>query len=148
MRPISLKIKEEIFDNILSDLNESVSYFEAFGGNTEVGMLNKDVSTAFISRVALYAANAADASSHNLYSNDPAGLFKFDKNSQHYYQIAYDAARSLISKYSLEPEYEDLFTSPSAHMSPEAIWPVMFKENQRSGFPTSKTDPTIVLRWN
>src|SRR5690554_1144325 len=134
--------REEIFDNILSDLNESVSYFEAFGGNTEVGMLNKDVSTAFISRVALYAANAADASSHNLYSNDPAGLFKFDKNSQHYYQIAYDAARSLIGKYSLEPEYEDLFTSPNSHMSPEAIWPVMFKENQRSGFnPTSKNGP-------
>ncbi|HHU25831.1 MAG TPA: RagB/SusD family nutrient uptake outer membrane protein [Bacteroidales bacterium] len=134
--------REEIFDNILADLDESIKLFEAFGGKTETGMINKDVSTAFISRVALYAANAADASAKNLYKDDPAGLFKFEKNAQHYYQIAYDAAKSLIGKYSLEPEYEDLFTSTTAHTSPESIWPVMFKENQRSGFnPTAKNGP-------
>ncbi|MDD4776956.1 MAG: RagB/SusD family nutrient uptake outer membrane protein [Fermentimonas sp.] len=134
--------REVVFDNILADLNESIKYFEGFVGNSEVGMINKDVSKAFISRVALYAANAADASAKNLYKDDPKGLFKFEKNSQHYYQIAYDAANSLIGKYSLEENYEDLFTSPNAHMSSESIWPVMFKENQRGGFnPTSKNGP-------
>ncbi|MDD4010396.1 MAG: RagB/SusD family nutrient uptake outer membrane protein, partial [Fermentimonas sp.] len=93
-------------------------------------------------RVALYAANAADASAKNLYSDDAKGLFKFEKNSQHYYQIAYNAAKSLIGKYSLEENYADLFTSTNAHMSSESIWPVMFKENQRGGFnPTSKNGP-------
>ena len=134
--------REVVFDNILSDLNESVKYFEGFSGRPEVGLINKDVATAFISRVALYAANAADASAKNLYSDDAKGLFKFEKNSQHYYQIAYNAAKSLIGKYSLEENYADLFTSTNAHMSSESIWPVMFKENQRGGFnPTSKNGP-------
>lgn len=134
--------REEIFDNILSDLNESVKYFEAFGGSSDIGMVNKNVSNAFISRVALYAANASDASAKNLYTEDPKGLFKFEKSSQHYYQIAYDAAKGLIGKYSLETNYEDLFISPNSHLSPESIWPVMFKENQRSGFnPTAKNGP-------
>lgn len=134
--------REEIFDNILSDLNESVKHFENTDGRAEIGMVNKNVATAFISRVALYAANAADASAKGIHSGDPKGLFKFEKNAQHYYQISYNAAKSLIGKYSLEPNYEDLFTSPSAHTSKESIWPVMFKENQRSGFnPTSKNGP-------
>lgn len=134
--------REEIFDNILSDLNESVKYFDAYGGSTEVGMINKNVATAFTSRVALYAANAADASTKNLHSDDSKGLFKFSKNAQHYYQIAYNSSKSLIGKYSLESNYENLFTSQTAHMSKESIWPVMFKENQRSGFnPTSKNGP-------
>ena len=134
--------RELVFDNILSDLNESVSYFQGYSGRPEIGLINTDVATAFISRVALYAANAADASAQNLYSDDAKGLFKFEKNSQHYYQIAYNAAKSLIGKYSLEDNYVDLFTSPNSHMSSESIWPVMFKENQRSGFnPTSKNGP-------
>ncbi|WP_286880534.1 RagB/SusD family nutrient uptake outer membrane protein [Proteiniphilum sp. UBA7639] len=134
--------REEIFDNILSDLTESVKFFDAYGGTPDVGMVNRNVATAYISRVALYAANAADASAKNLYTDDPAGLFKFEKNAQHYYQISYNASKSLIGKYSLENNYEDLFTSTSAHMSKESIWPVMFKENQRSGFnPTAKNGP-------
>ena len=134
--------RELVFDNILSDLNESVSYFQGYSGRPEIGLLNTDVATAFISRVALYAANAADASAQNQYCDDAKGLFKFEKNSQHYYQIAYNAAKSLIGKYSLEDNYVDLFTSPNSHMSSESIWPVMFKENQRSGFnPTSKNGP-------
>ncbi len=105
-------------------------------------MVNRNVATAYISRVALYAANAADASAKNLYTDDPAGLFKFEKDAQHYYQISYNASKSLIGKYSLENNYEDLFTSTTAHMSKESIWPVMFKENQRSGFnPTAKNGP-------
>ncbi|HHT22301.1 MAG TPA: RagB/SusD family nutrient uptake outer membrane protein [Bacteroidales bacterium] len=134
--------REEIFDNILSDLNKSIEYFDKTDGRTIIGMVNKDVTTAFISRVGLYAANAADASAKGLFSDDPKGLFKFQKNSQHYYQIAYNAAKSLIGKYSLEEKYEDLFTSPKAHTSKESIWPVMFKENQRGGFnPTAKNGP-------
>ncbi len=134
--------REEIFDNILADLKKSVDYFNTYGGSTLLGLVNKDVSNAFISRVALYAANAADASSKNLYSDDPAGLFKFSKNAQHYYQIAYDASKGLIGKYSLENDYETLFTSTESNKSREAIWPVMFKENQRGGFnPTSKNGP-------
>lgn len=134
--------REEIFDNMLSDLNESIKYFDKYTGTPERGMVNKNVVNAFISRVALYAANAADASAKNLYTDDPKGLYKFTKNAQHYYQIAYDAAKSLIGKYSLETNYETLFTSQTAHTSSESIWPVMFKENQRSGFnPTAKNGP-------
>ena len=141
--------REEIFDNILSDLNKSIEYFDKTDGRSVIGMVNKDVTTAFISRVGLYAANAADASAKGLFSDDPKGLFKFQKNSQHYYQIAYNAAKSLIGKYSLEPNYEDLFTKPKAHTSKEAIWPVMFKENQRGGFnPTAKNGRPLILWRN
>ena len=45
--------------------------------------------------------------------------------------FAYNAAKGLIGKYSLEPNYEDLFTKTESHTSVESIWPVMFKENQR-----------------
>ena len=100
------------------------------------------VANAYISRVALYAANAADASAKGLYSDDAEGLFKFEKNANHYYELAYNAAKGLIGKYSLEPNYEDLFTKTESHTSVESIWPVMFKENQRSGFnPTAKNGP-------
>lgn len=134
--------REEIFDNILLDLDQSIANFDKAGTTPVTGMINKNVAIAFKSRVALYAANAAEASAKNLYTDDAKGLFKFQKTAQHYYQIAYDAAKSLIGKYSLEPEYETLFTSTTAHTSREAIWPVMFKENQRGGFnPTSKNGP-------
>lgn len=134
--------REVIFDNILSDLNKSIEYFNAYGGTRTLGMANEDVAKAYISRVALYAANAAEASNKGIYTDDAEGLFKFEKNATHYYEIAYNAAKSLIGKYSLEPKYEDLFTSQESHLSPEAIWPVMFKESQRHGFnPTSKNGP-------
>ena len=131
--------RETIFDNILANLDTSVEYFNAAGVAKTTGMVNKDVANAFKSRVALYAANAADAS--GFYTDDAAGLFKFSKNAAHYYNLAYSAA-SAVTGYSLEPNYEDLFTSTEAHTSAESIWPVMFKDGQRSGFnPTSKNGP-------
>lgn len=105
--------RETIFDNILDDLQKSVDYFKAYGGTHTLGMVNEDVANAYISRVALYAANAADASAKGLYSDDAEGLFKFEKNANHYYELAYNAAKGLIGKYSLEPNYEDLFTKQS-----------------------------------
>ena len=134
--------RETLFDNMLADLDKSIELFGKMSGTPDVGMVNVNVAKAFKSRVALYAADAASASAKGLYTDDKAGLFKFEKNAQHYYQIAYDAAKDLIGKYDLEPNYEDLFTSETAHTSVESIWPVMFKENQRGGFnPTEKNGP-------
>lgn len=134
--------RETLFDNMLADLDKSIELFGKMNGTPDVGMVNANVAKAFKSRVALYAADAASASAKGLYTDDAAGLFKFEKNAQHYYQIAYDAAKDLIGKYDLDPDYESLFTSESAHTSVESIWPVMFKENQRSGFnPTEKNGP-------
>lgn len=134
--------RETLFDNMLADLDKSIELFGKMSGTPEIGLVNVNVAKAFKSRVALYAADAASASAKGLYTDDAAGLFKFEKNAQHYYQIAYDAAKDLIGKYDLEPNYEDLFTSETAHTSVESIWPVMFKENQRGGFnPTAKNGP-------
>ena len=134
--------RETLFDNMLADLDKSIELFGKMNGTPEIGMVNINVAKAFKSRVALYAANAASASAKGICTDDAAGLFKFEKNAQHYYQIAYDAAKDLIGKYDLEPNYEDLFTSETAHTSVESIWPVMFKENQRGGFnPTEKNGP-------
>ncbi|WP_337572288.1 RagB/SusD family nutrient uptake outer membrane protein [Prevotella sp.] len=134
--------RETLFDNMLADIDKSIELFGKMNGTPEIGMVNINVAKAFKSRVALYAANAASASAKGIYTDDAAGLFKFEKNAQHYYQIAYDAAKDLIGKYDLEPNYEDLFTSETAHTSVESIWPVMFKENQRGGFnPTEKNGP-------
>ena len=131
--------REVIFDNILENLDKSVTYFETADVAHTVGMVNKDVANAFKSRVALYAANAAEAS--GFYTDDADGLFKFDKAASHYYDLAYKAADA-VKGYSLEPNYEDLFTSPEAHTSSESIWPVMFKQGQREGFnPTTKNGP-------
>lgn len=134
--------REVIFDNILQDLTDAAADYSASGATHTIGMINEDVINSFKSRVALYAANAAEASAKGIYSDDKEDLFKFEKNAQHYYEIAYTAATQVIGKYSLEPEYEDLFVSADAHKSVEAIWPVMFKDGQRSGFnPTSKNGP-------
>lgn len=131
--------REFVFDQILANLDTSVDYFNAANVAKTIGMVNKDVVNAFKSRVALYAANAADAS--GFYTDDAAGLFKFSKTADHYYNLAYNAANA-VTGYSLEPNYEDLFTSQTAHTSVESIWPVMFKDGQRSGFnPTSKNGP-------
>lgn len=151
--------REQLFDNILSDLTESAKYFKEYAGTPNTGMVNANAVEAFRSRVALYAACAAEASANGLYSSDDkAGLFSFEKNATHYYQIAYDAARSLIGKYSLEKEYEDLFISETAHKSPESIWPVMFNKANRGGFnPTGINGPdhfyygnsaTVNLDWD
>lgn len=136
--------REQLFDNILNDLTKAAKYFADYGGKPQTGMVNADVVEAFRSRVALYAACAAEASEKGLYSfDDKDRLFTFSKASSTYYEIAYNAAKSLIGgKYSLEPNYEDLFTKTSAHKSVESIWPVMFDKANRSGFnPTGVNGP-------
>lgn len=151
--------REQLFDNMLADLDLSIEHFTNYGGNSEIGQLNIDAAYAFKSRVALYAADAAAASAKGIYrADDPAGLFTFEKTDAHYYQIAYDAAKKVIGKYSLEPNYATLFTSETAHTSVESIWPVLFKANQREGFnPTAKNGPdgnyyenseSLTLSWS
>lgn len=150
--------REALFDNMLADLTEAAKYFAAFGGAPSRGMVDANIVEAFRSRVALSAACAAQASTTGLYSFDnKAGLFTFTKEASHYYQIAYDAARSLIGKYTLVPDYDDLFTSSDAYKSTESIWPVMFNKANRGGFnPTAINGPdgfyygnssTIALEW-
>lgn len=126
--------REVIFDNILANLDKSVELFKAANVAHTVGMVNEDVANAFKSRVALYAACAADAS--GFYKDDKEGLFVFEKQASHYYNLAYNAAGE-VKGYELEHNYEDLFTSTTAHTSKESIWAVMFKEGQRSGFNPS-----------
>lgn len=135
--------REQLFDNILSDLTKAAQYFAEYGGKPTRGMVNADVVEAFRSRVALYAACAAEASAKGLFSfDDKAGLFTFEKQAKTYYEIAYNAAHGLIGKYALEPKYSDLFTSETAHKSVESIWPVMFDKANRDGFnPTAKNGP-------
>ncbi len=135
--------REKLFDNMLNDLTQAATYFAAYGEKPLRGMVDANVVEAFRSRVALAAACAAEASAKGLYAfDDKGGLFTFEKAASHYYQIAYDASRSLIGKYSLETNYADLFTSPNAHKSVESIWPVMFNKANRSGFnPTSINGP-------
>lgn len=134
--------RETLFDNMLSDLDKSLEHFTAYGGTPDRGMVNADVVNSFKSRVALYAADAAEASASGIYSDDKLGLFHFEKDAQHYYEIAYNAAKAVIGKYTLEPNYADLFTSAEAHKSTESIWPVMFSRGNRSGFnPTAVNGP-------
>lgn len=131
--------RETIFDNILANLDTSAEYFKAAGVAHTAGMVNEDVANAFKSRVALYAANAAEAS--GFFTDDAEGLFKFSKQPEHYYNLAYNAANA-VTGYALEENYETLFTSTEAHLSSESIWAVMFKEGQRGGFnPTSVNGP-------
>lgn len=131
--------REVVFDNILANLDTSLDYFTAASlPSHTAGMVNEDVVNAFKSRVALYAACAAEASAKGMHGSD---LFKFEKNAKHYYELAYNAANA-VTGYDLESDYATLFTSAEAHKSKESIWPVMFKLNQRGGFnPTSKNGP-------
>lgn len=151
--------RQELFDKIFNDLTEAARLFAAYGGTPMRGMVTADAVEAFRSRVALSAACAAEASTRGLYAfDDKAGLFTFTRPASYYYQIAYDASQSLIGKYTLEPKYADLFTSPDAHKSTESIWPVMFNKANRSGFnPTNINGPdgayygnseTINLSWD
>ena len=133
--------REYVFDQILANLDKSVEFFGQTTNVAELGRINKNVAYAFKSRVALYAACAAEASAKNLFTDDTEGLFKFEKAASTYYQQAYDAADE-VTGYSLEQEYATLFTSPDAHNSVESIWPVLFKLGQREGFnPTVKNGP-------
>ena len=136
--------REDLFDNMLADLDKAAEYFGKMEGTPDVGQVNINTVYAFKSRVALYAADAASASAKGIFKDDAAGLFKFSKDDKHYYQLAQQAAKQVINsgQYDLDPDYESLFTSESAHTSVESIWPVMFKENQRSGFnPTAVNGP-------
>ena len=97
--------RETIFDNILDDLQKSVDYFKAYGGTHTLGMVNEDVANAYISRVALYAANAADASAKGLYSDDAEGLFRSLRRMQIIIvELAYNAAKGLIGKIQFGTE--------------------------------------------
>lgn len=150
--------REQLFDNILNDLTKAAQHFAEYGGTPLLGMVTEGAVEAFRSRVALAAACAADASAKGLYNfDDEKKLFTFSKTASQYYEIAYNAANSLIGKYSLEKDYAELFTSANAHKSSEAIWPVMFNKANRGGFnPTSINGPdgayygnsaTITLNW-
>lgn len=131
--------REEIFDQILSDYDTALDYYKTVTKKPTIGLLNADAVQVLKSRAALTAACAAEASAKGVYdklsgSEDIKALYKFSKDAKHYYQIAYDAAKSVVGKYKLEPHYADLFNKDDGHMSVESIWPVMFNETNRSGF--------------
>lgn len=139
--------REELFDYMLKDLDTAADYFTKTSKTPEVGMVTADAVQTFKSRVALYAACAAEASEKGLYESMNAGaeskaLFRFAKPSRGYYQVAFDAAKNVLGKYTLQPEYADLFNVQNAQTSPESIWPMMFNLSNRSGFnPTGKNGP-------
>lgn len=131
--------REELYDKILEDFDEAIRLMKLSGNTPTLGLANIDAIETYKSRVALYAACAADASKVGTYdklsgSNESKALFKFQKDSKYYYEIAYNAAKNVYGKYELEPNYKDLFNTLSGHKSKEAIWPVMFNRTNRSGF--------------
>ncbi len=135
--------RQELFDFILSDLDKAISYFKQSGLEPELGKVGLNAAELVKSRVALYAACAADASSKGLYdklaaSEDSKELFRFTKTAESYYQVAFQAASNVLGKYSLDSSYENLFNSTTGATSPEAIWPVMFDDQKRETFNPSK----------
>lgn len=131
--------REASFDFVLRDLDLAIQQFKDGGGTPELGYVGLDAALAFKSRVALYAACAAEAFENNTYSSiiikeEERALLHFEKNSSVYYQQAYDAAKDVYGKYSLEPNYADLFNTEKGHLSKEVIWPVLYKEGGRDGF--------------
>lgn len=135
--------REELFDFILTDLDKSISFFKASEAAPELGKINIHAVELVKSRVALYAACAADASQSGLYdklSGDEKAkaLFRFTKDAGHYYQIAFQAAGNVIGKYSLDKSYANLFNTDAGHISREAIWPVMFDDKKRDTFNPTK----------
>lgn len=139
--------REELFDYILKDLDTSIEYFKNSGVKPTLGLVNESAVEVFKSRVALYAACASDASKNGTFeklnaSDESKALFRFTKTSESYYQIALTAAGNVIGKYSLDPDYNNLFNSEGAHKSVESIWPMMFNETNRKGFnPAAKNGP-------
>lgn len=131
--------REEVFDQILADYDKSLEYFGKMTSKPTLGLINADAVQVLKSRAALTAACAAAASSKGLYdklagSDKSKALYRFTKDANHYYQIAYNAAKSVIGKYSLDPDYRNLFNGATGHTSVESIWPMMFNESNRSGF--------------
>lgn len=131
--------REKIFDQILSDYDKSLELFGKATAKPALGLLNIDAVQVLKSRTALAAACAAEASAKGLYDKlsgaaESKALYKFTKEARHYYQIAYDAAKSVLGKYALDPDYAQLFNSSTGHTSVESIWPMMFNEKNRTGF--------------
>lgn len=140
--------REELFDKILADFDKSIEYFGKTEETPQLGLVNVDAVQAIKSRVALYAACASDAAKNRTYENlsgteESKALFRFQKNAEHYYQIAYDAAKGVIGKYKLENNYSKLFNSADGYTSSEAIWPVMFNKDNRSGFNVAKNHAPV-----
>lgn len=136
---LSQNSREEVFDQILADYNKSLEFFSKATAKPKLGLLNADAVQVLKSRTALAAACAAEASAKGIYdklsgSAESKALYKFKKEPKYYYQMAYDAAKSVIGKYALDPDYAKLFNSSTGHLSVESIWPVMFNEPNRSGF--------------
>lgn len=131
--------REEVFDQILSDFDKSLEYYTKVTAKPTLGLLNADAVQVLKSRSALTAAAAAEASAKGMYdklsgSAESKALYKFSKDAKHYYQMAYDAAKSVLGKYELDPNYADLFNTSTGHISVESIWPVMFNQQNRANF--------------
>lgn len=139
--------REQLFDKILEDMDKAMELLTLSGVKPQLGLINIDAIQTIKSRVALYAACAADASKKGLYekqngSEATKALFRFTKTSDVYYQIAYTAAKSVMGKYTLENDYRKLFNTTEGHKSKEVIWPVMFNKDNRSGFnPAAQNGP-------
>lgn len=140
--------REELFDFMLADLDKSIALFKSSSATTELGKVNVHAAELVKSRVALYAACAADASQTGLYDKlaggeDVKALFRFTHNAEYYYKIAFQAASNVVGKYSLDKSYENLFNTGAGNVSPESIWPVMFEDKKRVDFnPTKNNGPS------
>lgn len=131
--------RQEVFDQILADYDKSLELFGKTVAKPTLGLLNADAVQVLKSRTALAAACAAEASAKGLYDQlagqaESKNLYKFTKDANHYYQIAYNAAKAVIGKYELDPDYASLFNTSTGHTSVESIWPIMFNKENRSGF--------------
>lgn len=139
--------REELFDKMLADCDKSIELFTASGVKPQIGLVNADAVRIIKSRIALYAACAADAAKSGLYERlngeeKTKALFRFTKPASDYYTIAYNAVKPVIGAYTLEPDYNALFNGQEAYKKNEAIWPMMFNKDNRSGFnPASKHAP-------
>ena len=136
--------REEVFIQILSDYDKALELFAKVTSASTLGLVNADAVQVLKSRAALTAACAAEASAKGVYdalpgSAESKALYKFTKNADYYYNIAYTAAKSVLGKYSLEPDYKNLFNGADGHTSVESIWPMMFNEINRSGFNPANT---------
>ena len=106
----SLKVprntEKEIYDFIGKELDESVLLLNE---TSDIGRANKYVAYALKSRAMLYAATEAKYGTVQL--NGLVGIPSSDANS--YFQLAYDAAQSIINsgKYSLYNESDNKSTN-------------------------------------
>ena len=130
--------REQLFDYILKDLDTSIENFGKSQETIQLGLVNGDAAQVFKSRVALYAACAAQASKAGTYEqlnapDEAKALFRFTKTPESYYQIALNAASSVFGKYELD-DYDKLFNQAGAQSSKEVIWPMMVNQNVHDGF--------------